>query len=105
MKRVAVVRGALALTALGVGLVTTSSSARAERIISDLEASKLTFAALTAPPPPVVHHVRHVAVAKSSHRVVLAAAQHGKAHSMVRLVSYHPAHAVSAHSVKRRHRT
>ncbi len=104
MKRVAVVRGALALTALGVGLVTTSSSARAERIISDLEASKLTFAALTAPPP-VVHHVRHVAAAKSSHRVVLAAAQRGKAHSMVRLVSYHPAHAVSAHSVKRRHRT
>lgn len=103
MKRVPFVRGLFALAGMGLSVIASSPSVHAERVLSDLEASKLTFASLTAPPPVIrVHHyVRHAAASShATHKVVLAGAQHGK---MVHLVSYHQtAHAV--HS-KHHHRT
>ncbi len=105
MTRVPFVRGLFALASIGLSVIATSSSVHAERVLSDLEASKLTFASLTAPPPAIhAHHmVRRVAArGHAGHKVVLASAQHGK---MVHLVSYHPsAHAV-AHGNKHHHRT
>ena len=100
MMRLPFVRCAFAFVGLSAGVVAVSSSAHAERIISDLEASKLTFASLTAAPPVVhVHHVSRVSYA--SHQV--ASNHHAASHNMVHLVSYHPKHVV-AHS-SRRHRT
>ncbi|GAB3593276.1 MULTISPECIES: hypothetical protein [Acetobacter] len=76
--------------------------AHAQRVISDLEASKLTFAALTAPPPVIHHHIRVAHHSSTAH--VVSVAHAGKAHSMVHLVSYHaPKHAV--HGKKAHHRT
>ncbi|MFT8417324.1 MAG: hypothetical protein ABF636_00650 [Acetobacter sp.] len=102
MTRVPFVRGLFALAGIGLSVIATSSSVHAERVLSDLEASKLTFASLTAPPPVIhVHHALHHA-ATGGHKVVLASAQHGK---MVHLVSYHqPVHSV-VHSNKHHHRT
>lgn len=102
MTRVPFARGLFALAGMGLSIIATSSSVYAERVLSDLEASKLTFASLTAPPPVIhAHHtLRHAAA--NGHKVVLASAQHGK---MVHLVSYHqPAHA-AVHSSKHHHRT
>ncbi|MFP2872004.1 hypothetical protein ACLEIY_07135 [Acetobacter tropicalis] len=97
MMRLSFVRCAFAFVGLSAGFAAVSSSAHAERIISDLEASKLTFASLTAPPPVV--HVR-----RTSHTVhQVASNHHASSHNMVRLVSYHPKHA-AAHAA-RRHRT
>lgn len=91
------------LTLVGVSSVAALSgtSAHAERVISDLEASKLTFAALTAAPPivPVRHSFR---TAHNAHHVTVVA-RAKPAHGMVRLVSYHAKHA-APHAVKR-HRT
>lgn len=103
MKRVPFVRGLFALAGIGMSVMATSSSVHAERVLSDLEASKLTFASLTAPPPVirVRHVVRHTAAAgHTPHKVTLASAQHGK---MVHLVSYHQT--VHAAHTKRHHRT
>ncbi|MDE7546919.1 hypothetical protein PY793_02800 [Acetobacter fabarum] len=105
MTRVPFVRGLFALAGIGLSVMATSSSVHAERVLSDLEASKLTFASLTAPPP--VAHVRHIAhhtatVSHAQHKVVLAAAQHGK---MVHLVSYHPGAHTVVHSSKPHRRT
>jgi hypothetical protein len=76
--------------------------AHAQRVISDLEASKLTFAALTAPPPVIHHHIRVAHHSSTAH--VVSVAHASKAHSMVHLVSYHaPKHAV--HGKKAHHRT
>lgn len=91
------------LTLVGVSSLAALSSApaHAERVISDLEASKLTFASLTAAPPviPVRHTVR---IARNGHHTTMVA--HAKpAHGMVRLVSYHAKHA-APHAIKR-HRT
>ncbi|WP_338331378.1 hypothetical protein [Acetobacter sp. LMG 32666] len=106
MTRVPFVRGLFALASIGLSVIATSSSVHAERVLSDLEASKLTFASLTAPPPVirVRHVVRHASSASSrtSHKVVLASAQHGK---MVHLVSYHPTAHTVVHSSKHHHRT
>ena len=97
MMRLPFVRCAFAFVGLSVGFAAVSSSAHAERIISDLEASKLTFASLTAPPPVVrIHHVTHTTRQVASNH-------HTSGRSMVRLVSYHPKHA-TAHTT-RRHRT
>lgn len=99
MMRSPFLRYAFAFVGLSAGTVAVNSSAHAERVISDLEASKLTFASLTAAPPPVIHH--HVV--RVSHQV---AAQHGaSSHNMVHLVSYHPARHAVAHTATRRHRT
>ena len=105
MTRVPFVRGLFALAGIGLSVIASSSSVHAERVLSDLEASKLTFASLTAPPPVIhTHHVvRHVAAnSRASHKVVLASASHGK---MVHLVSYHPAAHAVAHSSRHHHRT
>lgn len=96
--RVSFLRCALTLVGLSTVTVSSASYARAERIISDLEASKLTFASLTAAPPIVhIHHTVHT----GRHATVVA--QNKTAHGMVHLVSYRPKHAVS-HTAKR-HRT
>lgn len=91
------------LTLLGVSGVAafSSTTSHAERVISDLEASKLTFAALTAAPPvvPVRHTIRSTHNAR--HMTIVAHAK--PAHGMVRLVSYHAKH-TAPHAVKR-HRT
>lgn len=106
MTRVPFVRGLFALAGIGLGILSTSSSVHAERVLSDLEASKLTFASLTAPPPVIhAHHmVRHMASnGHDGHKVILAAAaQHGK---MVHLVSYHQSAHAALHSSKHHHRT
>lgn len=101
MMRFPFMRCAFAFVGLSAGVSAVNSSAHAERVISDLEASKLTFASLTAVPAPVVHvhrasHVVHVA----SHQSHSAAS-----HSMVHLVSYHPARHAASHAATRRHRT
>ncbi|MFT8467136.1 hypothetical protein [Acetobacter syzygii] len=104
MKRVPFARGLFALASFGMGIMASSTSVHAERILSDLEASKLTFASLTAPPPVIRphHFVRHVAATShGTHKITLAAAQHGK---MVHLVSYHAA-SRTVHSNKHHHRT
>lgn len=105
MTRVPFVRGLFALAGIGLGVVSASSSVHAERVLSDLEASKLTFASLTAPPPVihVRHTVRHVASnSHGGHKIIMAAAQHGK---MVHLVSYHQSAHTVLHSSKHHHRT
>ena len=104
MMRLPFLRCAFAFVGLSAGVFTVNSSAHAERVISDLEASKLTFASLTAAPPPVVH-VRHVShVVRASHTQV--ASQHGAAsRNMVHLVSYPPARHAVGHVSTRRHRT
>ncbi|MFH7810635.1 MULTISPECIES: hypothetical protein [Acetobacter] len=105
MTRVPFVRGLFALAGIGLSVMATSSSVHAERVLSDLEASKLTFASLTAPPPVV--HVRHIVhhtatASHAPHKVVLASAQHGK---MVHLVSYHPSAHTAIHGSKPHRRT
>ncbi|MCP1227353.1 hypothetical protein [Acetobacter fabarum] len=105
MTRVPFVRGLFALAGIGLSVMAISSSVHAERVLSDLEASKLTFASLTAPPPVV--HVRRVVrraatTNHASHKVILASAPHGK---MVHLVSYHPSAHTVVHSNKHHHRT
>ncbi|OUJ13479.1 hypothetical protein [Acetobacter okinawensis] len=105
MTRVPFVRGLFALAGIGLSVMATSSSVHAERVLSDLEASKLTFASLTAPPPVIhAHHmVRRVAAnAHAGHKVILASAQHGK---MVHLVSYHQSAHTVLHASKHHHRT
>ncbi|MCP1241303.1 hypothetical protein GOB86_00265 [Acetobacter lambici] len=105
MTRVPFVRGLFALASIGLSVLATSSSVHAERVLSDLEASKLTFASLTAPPPVIRarHAVRHASTTtgRASHKVLLASA-HGK---MVHLVSYHPTAHTVVHSSKHHHRT
>jgi hypothetical protein len=97
LRRVSLVFCGVAVAAFGF-----LPAAKAQRIISDLEASKLTFAALTAPPPVIHHHMRVAHHGSTVHSVRVAHA--GKVHSMVHLVSYHgPKHAV--HSKKTHHRT
>ncbi|OUJ04317.1 hypothetical protein [Acetobacter cibinongensis] len=102
MMRLPFMRCAFALVGMSAGVMTTGASAHAERIISDLEASKLTFASLTAAPPPVVH-VHHVAHVASMHRQI-ASAKIKPTHGMVHLVSYPSKHSALPHAVKR-HRT
>ncbi|MFT9062285.1 MAG: hypothetical protein ABF430_00600 [Acetobacter persici] len=104
MMRFPFMRCAFAFVGLSAGVSAVNSSAHAERVISDLEASKLTFASLTAVPAPVVHvhrasHASHV-VHVASHQSHSAAS-----HSMVHLVSYHPARHAASHAATRRHRT
>lgn len=104
MMRLPFMRCAFAFIGLSAGAFSLNTSAHAERVISDLEASKLTFSSLTAAPPVV--HVRHVShFVRVSHQQ--AAAHHGVSRNMVHLVSYHPATTrhVVAHASARRHRT
>ncbi|GAN68980.1 hypothetical protein [Acetobacter orleanensis] len=100
MMRFPFMRCAFAFVGLSAGTLAVHSSAHAERVISDLEASKLTFASLTAAPPPVVH------VHRVSHVMHVAHQTHGmSSHSMVHLVSYHAARHTVAHAATHRHRT
>ncbi|MCX2564914.1 hypothetical protein OQ496_00425 [Acetobacter suratthaniensis] len=101
MTRFVLGRVSLVLCGMAVAAFGFQSAAHAQRVISDLEASKLTFAALTAPPPVIHLHSRahHGAAAHS-----VAVAHAGKVHGMVHLVSYHASkHAV--HGKKTHHRT
>ncbi|MFT8674259.1 hypothetical protein [Acetobacter sp.] len=102
MRQVFFVRGALLLGTLCASLAVSQPQAHAERVISDLEATKLTFAALTAAPRPrpVVHHV--VASRRSGKQhIVLASAHNAHSANMVHFVSYHaashPLHAKKQH--------
>lgn len=69
--------GRIALGIMAVGLYMGAGKAHARAAITDFEASKLTFDALTATPVyhrPVVHFVRHSAshsMAWSGHRAVI----------------------------------
>ncbi|GAP24365.1 hypothetical protein [Gluconobacter japonicus] len=69
--------GRIALGIMGVGLCMGAGKAHARAAITDFEASKLTFDALTATPVyhrPVVHFARHSAshsMAWSGHRAVI----------------------------------
>ena len=92
------VRCALFVAGMSVCAITTGPSAHAERIISDYEATKLTFASLTAPPP--VIHVRRKTHAVPGYR--LASTRHTSARNMVHLVSY-PVKHNRVHVVRRHH--
>lgn len=83
--------GRIALGIMGVGICMGAGKAYARPAITDYEASKLTFDALTA--TPVYHRaVFHHALARrsTSHTAVAWASSH----AMVRNVAYRP-HAVS----------
>lgn len=81
---------------LGIGaavLLFRSPSAHAQHVVTDYEASKLTFAALTASPPPV-HH-RHMVKNKSGKSLYRQVSYNTTSHSsgvkgnrLVRRVSY-----------------
>lgn len=102
MTRFVLGRVSLVLCGMAVAAFGFQPAARAQRVISDLEASKLTFAALTAPPPVFHAHAHTAHHGVSSHSVTLAHAS--KVHGMVHLVSYHASkHAV--HVKKTHHRT
>ncbi|MCQ9154402.1 hypothetical protein [Acidomonas methanolica] len=109
---------AVLLVSVGAGM---SAPAHAQRVLTDYEASKLTFDALTAPPvfhhhaTFFHHHSRHAssasrmrfAQADNAHVTLVSARMHGKSthtHSshqaMVHNVVYHPK---AAHG-HRRHR-
>lgn len=104
MMRLPFLRCAFAFVGLSAGVFSVNSSAHAERVISDLEASKLTFASLTAAPPPVVHVRRVSHVVRASHTQV--ASQRGAtSRNMVHLVAYHPTKRAVTHAATRRHRT
>lgn len=96
--------GRLALGIMGVGICLGASKAHARPAITDYEASKLTFDALTA--TPVYHHVAsHHALSRHSttHHTTLAWGRH--THAVVRNVAYRPhahAKAASAHHHHRR---
>ncbi|MDI2090259.1 hypothetical protein [Commensalibacter oyaizuii] len=110
-KTVCVLFGAVALISL------TPSSGKAQHIVTENEAAKLTFESLTAKPV-VYHRVKHVSSARSNVRTVSYKASKRKSSKLVRNVSYnHKAKSkvsvksavynVSAHkkSTKRRHRS
>ncbi|MBO1324187.1 hypothetical protein K2X14_03320 [Acetobacter sp. TBRC 12305] len=107
MRQVFFVRGALVLGTLCATLVVSQPQAHAERVISDLEATKLTFASLTAAPRPRPV-VRHVAASSHTARqhVVLASAHTTRSSNMVHFVSYHaPSHPLHAKKSVHHHRT
>lgn len=103
MMRLPFVRCAFAFVGLSAGVFSLNSSAHAERVISDLEASKLTFASLTAAPAPVVHVRRVSHVVRVSHQQ--AAPSRSVARNMVHLVTFRPAKHATVHLTARRHRT
>lgn len=103
MRRFSFIRHAAICIGLGAGFVALQPQAHAERVISDLEATKLTFAALTATPP--VHHFspsRHQVASSRLHTKVAHAAP---AHSIVHLVSYHKTSHAMVHGSSHHHRT
>lgn len=84
--------GRIALGIMGVGICMGAGKAYARPAITDYEASKLTFDALTA--TPVYHRaVFHHALARRTTSHNTAVAWHSS-HAMVRNVAYRP-HAVS----------
>ncbi|MQR98823.1 hypothetical protein [Gluconobacter aidae] len=78
--------GRIALGIMGVGICMGAGKAHARPAITDYEASKLTFDALTA--APVYHHVVfHHALAHRSSRTAVAWT---RSHAVVRNVAYRP---------------
>lgn len=97
-------KGAALLGVLGIAVL-TAKAAWAERVISDYEASKLTFSALIAPPSahryhrPVHHTVQRFAAHHSSSRPATLQLARRQTHSMVRNVAFR-GHVISPHSRK-----
>ncbi|UYH51868.1 hypothetical protein N5W20_03130 [Candidatus Kirkpatrickella diaphorinae] len=89
-----------------VGLVLSPSTSKASgRTISNVEASRLTLAALTAPPRPVVHTTRHRKRGYGRKMVVTASYRHkatknGVKARFIRKASYRH---VKSRTVKSRH--
>ncbi|QNT78738.1 hypothetical protein [Entomobacter blattae] len=86
----------------GAAVVTfsTPQKARAEHIVTDYEAGKLTLASLTATPPAVHHSYRRVHYSRkgAAHQNVVRVAYHGhSSRKLVHNVVYHHGKKASKH--------
>lgn len=108
--RTAFVRSLFVLLLGLAGGVALAPAAHAQHVVTDDEAGKLTFDALTATPRPVVRHVAYRPVYHSSYRIARASASRyvGRSAPLVQTVAYRRAGHAAAHaapaSVHRRRR-
>ncbi|MXV36324.1 MULTISPECIES: hypothetical protein [unclassified Saccharibacter] len=90
-------KGRVFLGMMGIACV-IGSSAHADRVLTDYEASKLTFSALIAPPS----HYYHAAQKRKKATTMRLARLHRKG-SAIRTVAYH-GHVISRHKRNTHHR-